>query len=548
MKKLSKLLTMIVILFTTSVAFSQVDKPNEKFERVWDGGKGGFGQPPKTIQRCWEVEAGWDIDKDGKKEFAAFDADRYIVFVWESHGNGDNQYDLIWQKSMHGRSERALFTSDLDNDGFPEMIIGHEAPLGEPALKIYEWDGTDDGIPAEPTATYDPPRNDNGQMGLTGTDRLINMDSDPEPEFVFNFRRQYGLYLAIVSLENSNLENPSWKVEFEERPTGDAYMDRIHGGGVGDLNNDGHMDVLCSSDGYPGAFYVFTNTGEDTYTKVKRWAPGELPEIYTGCQSTIVITDINQDGKNEAFIFGEEGSIYLIHDVTDLSTIFDPEHFLEFMFIFEESDYRGGIVGNLDNDDYPDIYFTGHASYTIIDLEWVNATGDNDVRNTDNYNVYFIYFDETGRLEPVQTEYGDLDGDGMDHLDLVTSVSTNVSLEAGIFVLEYDPVTEGTGVIPLTVPEVMPDHFDLKQNFPNPFNPDTKIVYDLSQGANVRLEVYNLLGERIATLVDQHQGIGRYDVIWDGKNDLGEKVPTGVYLYRLQARDFVETEKMILVK
>ena len=74
---------------------AQVDKPNEKFDRVWDGGKGGFGQPPKTISRSWEIEAGWDIDKDGKTEFAAFDADDYIVYLWESHGNGDNQYDQL---------------------------------------------------------------------------------------------------------------------------------------------------------------------------------------------------------------------------------------------------------------------------------------------------------------------------------------------------------------------------------------------------------------------------------------------------------------------
>ena len=94
----------------------------------------------------------------------------------------------------------------------------------------------------------------------------------------------------------------------------------------------------------------------------------------------------------------------------------------------------------------------------------------------------------------------------------------------------------------------MPDHFNLKQNFPNPFNPETKIIYDLAQGANVILEIYNLLGQRIVTLVNKHQGIGRYEVIWDGKNDLGENVPSGVYLYRMLARDEVFIRKMILTR
>jgi hypothetical protein len=533
----------VILILTFSVSFAQVDKPNELFERVWDGGTGFY----KTISRAWEIEAGWDIDKDGKKEFAAFDADATTVYVWESHGNGDNQYDLIWKQTMNGGTERAFFSGDLDNDGFPEMIIAHEAPPGEPALKIYEWDGTDDGIPAEPTATYDPPRNDINLMGLTGTDRLINMDSDPELEFVFNFRRQAGLYLAIVSLENSNLENPSWKVEFEDRPTGSAYPDRIHGSGVGDLNNDGHMDVLCSSDGNPGAFYVFTNTGEDTYSRVKRWDPSELPEIYTGCQSTIVITDINKDGKSEAFIFGQDGMIYIMHDVTDLSTIFETDHFIDFLFLFEDANYRGGVLGNLDGDDYPDLYFAGNASNTILDIEWLNATGDNDVTNAENYGIYVIYQDLTDQLEYVQTAIGDLDGDGMDHGDLIMSISPAVGSDAGIFILEYDPVTE-ISAVPIVLPDILPEKFTLFQNYPNPFNPETKITYDLSQGANVILGIYTLLGEKITTLIDKHQGIGRYDVSWDGRNENNQLMPSGMYVYRIQAREFVETKKMIFIR
>ncbi|NLP10312.1 T9SS type A sorting domain-containing protein [bacterium] len=543
MNKVRLLLAAAILIITAVPLSAQIDKPNEKFQRVWDGGT-GWG---KTISRAWEVEAGWDLDLDGKKEIAAFDADKTTLFIWESHGNGDNKYDLIWKRVMAGGSERSIFSGDLDNDGNPELIVIHEAETGDPGLKVFEWDGTDNGIPQIPTAMYDPPRNQNNSLELENTSRLLNMDSDPEPEFVLTYRGQNGLYLAILSLENQTFQNPSWKVEFQERSTeGAAFTDRIHGAGVGDINNDGAMDVLCSSEGEPGSFYVFTNTGEDTYKKVRRWAPTELPAIYSGCQSTILITDINQDGRNEGFIFGQDGFIYVIHDVTDLTTLFDADHFIDLVFLFEDANFRGGQVGDLDGDGYPDLYAAGNASNTIVDLEWLNSTGDNDVTNPDNYGYYVIYKDETDKLEYTTCAIGDLDGDGMNHGDLVASISPAVSTDAGIFLFEYDPVTE-VNAIPITIPEVMPEDFALQQNYPNPFNPQTMIVYDLPKGSYVDLSIFNLQGQKVATLVQEHQGIGRYRVAWSGKDDQGQNVAAGVYLYCLTAGRTVLSKKMIFM-
>ena len=90
--------------------------------------------------------------------------------------------------------------------------------------------------------------------------------------------------------------------------------------------------------------------------------------------------------------------------------------------------------------------------------------------------------------------------------------------------------------------------FELLQNYPNPFNPRTQITYRLPVASEVDLTVFNLLGQRIKTLVRQKQDSGSYTVEWDGKDDLGRDVASGIYLFRLSAENFEQVRKMILLR
>ena len=90
--------------------------------------------------------------------------------------------------------------------------------------------------------------------------------------------------------------------------------------------------------------------------------------------------------------------------------------------------------------------------------------------------------------------------------------------------------------------------FTLSQSYPNPGNPSTTITFTLPQKAHVTLEIYNLLGQRVRTLVDGAIDAGSHTVVWDGRDEFGEIVPTGIYLYRLQSADFVRARKMVLVR
>jgi len=94
----------------------------------------------------------------------------------------------------------------------------------------------------------------------------------------------------------------------------------------------------------------------------------------------------------------------------------------------------------------------------------------------------------------------------------------------------------------------IPTEFALEQNYPNPFNPVTTIEYSVAHLENVTIDVYNLLGGHVATLVDEDQAPGYYKIVWDGKDSKGRKVGSGVYLYRIQAGSFTKTCKMLLMK
>jgi hypothetical protein len=94
----------------------------------------------------------------------------------------------------------------------------------------------------------------------------------------------------------------------------------------------------------------------------------------------------------------------------------------------------------------------------------------------------------------------------------------------------------------------LPVQFALHRNYPNPFNPSTVIRYDLPESAHVKLVVYNVLGKTVRTLVDAKQAPGYKHVTWDGKNDNGERVTSGVYIYRIETDGFTAEDKLTLLR
>ncbi len=94
----------------------------------------------------------------------------------------------------------------------------------------------------------------------------------------------------------------------------------------------------------------------------------------------------------------------------------------------------------------------------------------------------------------------------------------------------------------------IPTEFQLHQNFPNPFNPNTTIFYDVSKESNVKISVFDLLGRNIVTLVDQIESSGSKSINWEGRDFAGNLVNAGVYIYQIEVEGFIQTKKMVLLK
>jgi len=113
---------------------------------------------------------------------------------------------------------------------------------------------------------------------------------------------------------------------------------------------------------------------------------------------------------------------------------------------------------------------------------------------------------------------------------------------------EYSQTLEVTTSLNVNGTGLVPEVYALHQNYPNPFNPTTQIQYDLPEESYVSINIYDLMGRKIRSLVNTHQDPGYRSIHWDATSDLGQPVSAGMYIYMIQAGEFRQTRKMVLLK
>ncbi len=141
---------------------------------------------------------------------------------------------------------------------------------------------------------------------------------------------------------------------------------------------------------------------------------------------------------------------------------------------------------------------------------------------------------------------GTASGDG----DLADLIFRPIRSEAGVVNVDLAQVLDGTGGVNTlsVVSHPTPSTYTLSQNYPNPFNPVTQIRFGLPRGERVRIDIYNIHGQRVRHLVDADYQAGYHVAQWDSRDDAGKNVASGLYLYRFTAGAFTQTQKMLLLK
>jgi hypothetical protein len=113
---------------------------------------------------------------------------------------------------------------------------------------------------------------------------------------------------------------------------------------------------------------------------------------------------------------------------------------------------------------------------------------------------------------------------------------------------DFEVVDKDAQALNIQVLGELPTSFTLYQNYPNPFNAYTTVSFDLPSDSYVRITLYNILGQVVTELCDAYLEAGSHQLVWDGSDSKGKYVTSGVYFYRLQADDFDQTRKMLLMK
>ena len=352
-------------------------------------------------------------------------------------------------------------------------------------------------------------------------------------------------------------------------------------------------------EGVDNPLMVMINFEEEIVAAQGLTAFGQDPDIYIADPSdfessvsfdmdeqTLIITELSLMDSTETAVLSLNGTIGpgmidLVAGVSteipglDMEILGEELEAPEVYMVFHE-DSTGMIIEIEEDEDYGDMidtsyfdWFATSDSLWLFDDEWICDGGEgytdsfaseeecNEECNTDCYYdedndgmaLYYEFSDDT--LFISVTEYPCEDFNDYDEcieegeMDLFIGELEDIQ----DFYIHNTLVMLPTGDdVSLADVTVMPEKFTIHQNYPNPFNPVTTLRYDLPENGNVNITIYDMLGRQVKTLINQNQDAGYRSVIWNATNNYGEPVSAGIYLYQIQAGEYMQTKKMVLLK
>jgi len=499
------------------------------------------GTPTKpTFTRETENFASIDVGFDSAPIFVDIDNDGDLdLFVGEQDGNinfyrntGTPQNPSFTLETENFGSIRVSFDchptfADIDNDGDFDLFVGDGISqsfnvfVGGGNISFYRNEGTAT-VPAFTFVTENIAYID---VGVDSHPTFADIDKDGDFDlFVgenlanINFYRNTGDSAnPAFSLVTTNL------ISTGERANTPTFVD---------IDKDGDLDLFVGT--FVGNIQFYRNTGAATdtipnFTLITK----NLASIDVGLRSVPKFADIDNDGDFDLFVGEMDGNVNFYRNTgTAKDTIPTFTLVTERLPSISVVEKSAPTLADIDNDKDFDL-FIGTGSGGVVFYRNTGTATDTIPKFTlDRAN--FPTINVTSISAPT---FVDIDDDN------------DLDLFVGEF---YGGLHFYRHVIPVNVSSRdiggFPTSFDLNQNYPNPFNPETTIQYQLPKISQIKLVIYNFMGQRVATLVEKQQPAGVYHIKWHGKDDVGKNVASGVYLYRLETKEFVKTRKLTLLR
>jgi hypothetical protein len=538
-------------------------------------------------------EAWFDIDGDGNQELIFTDNDFDMTYIYENAGDDNYEYrwffcmfDVNGASILNANDGRLSGAVDMDGDGADEFYnIGQYAAPGDPlhsaALKIWQHEaGSAEFLPPfdEWTVEYDaiPSGRDDKAVVLEYYGGCGDWDNDGNAEIALNYKNDPTYYFGMLEVVGPVTQDGisfNMEVEIQRKPymTTPTTLNTARTWGK-DLDNDGFAEMLLTNRNDLSQCAIYLDcTGEDAWTQYE-WNP-DMPRVFpdsTRFTDSWNYADLDGDGVYETiFSFAAGRGKLDTHCSLWAAKInpLDPANMFSYNawvklktademlgYPADQLVYTTGAgfldVGDGDGDNLPDVYFplgeTGGSR--IMDVEFVGT----DYKDPSHYQYYAIVHcpsaagvDSTAAIRGSGGVYGDGDLDGMP--DIAHNNNRSSGVRPALYVWEYDPSMSSVEEYQ-PGENAMPRSFELKQNYPNPFNPTTTIMYSLEKNGAVRLNIYNINGKLVRTLVNGHQVMGYHHVVWDGNDNNGHRVSSGIYFYSLEANSQKVVKKMTMIK
>jgi|GEM_PF-1973905 len=546
---------------------------NSFAQKIAPGFHAAFTVPPDNrMTGGWDVIAGFDLDKDGKKEFiwlddpTISDGTTSTDFLWGIHyweNDGDNKYVERWSwrpkdiSNAIGRSWPAVALGDIDNDGFVELYFGSPAtPVDNPGkavprLYVFEHDGTN--FPAEPQETWALDRPAGFDYAITSIN-IADVDQDGDQELILTSRRDSfggtlgstgGRTMVIANAAGSQIGFGLADFEIEFADSSSVLKGGFEFNGyLTDFDGNGKQEIwIFTWDMVSWA--VYEATAPNRYALLVDVNQATAPDD-EGEHRGVQFIDMNKDGKLEMFISTSSGDgepptfVHYVPNTTDLKNMKTTD--LK-KILGPYIDGGGSASGDIDGDGKMDFLYivnTGAGPNKVMRMEY---KGSGSLADSTSYEKSVLYEDNVGKAFLLNIAIADVDGDNRTNI-LIASSDIADANDNAVTIIESDNVSTAVRETLLATP----GSFSLSQNYPNPLlasspNAATIIEFELTKPEHVVVTLYDMSGREISKLLDREMNAGKWRVPFDGK-----ALPAGAYFYQLKAGDFSATKKMIVVQ